>query len=63
MRWVHRFERPNGIPFKVDLRDRFRNYMIGFQEIGKNTDEIIEQFHDKLPAEYVQSVKEELSIE
>jgi len=62
LRWLHRFERPNGVPFRVDLRDRFRNYMIGFQEIGKDTDEIIEKFKDIIPIKYIESVKKELDI-
>ena len=63
LRWLHRFQRPNGVPFTVDLRDRFRNYMIGFQEIKKDTNEIIERFKDKLPPAYIEKVKKELDLE
>ena len=37
--------------------------MIGFQEIGKDTDEIIDRFKDKVSKEFFQSVKTELRIE
>ena len=62
LRWLHRFDRPDGIPFNVDLKDRFRNYMIGFHETGKNTDEVIEQFKSTVPANYMAEVKQELGI-
>ena len=33
LRWLHRFGRPAGVPYRPTKEDRFRNYMIGFQEI------------------------------
>tara|TARA_R100000664_G_scaffold26321_1_gene36483 strand:+ start:2548 stop:3378 length:831 start_codon:yes stop_codon:yes gene_type:complete len=62
LRWLHRFQRPNGVPFRLDLRDRFRNYMIGFQEIGKDTNEVIENFKKKIPPHIIEKVKKELDI-
>jgi hypothetical protein len=62
LRWLHRFGRPTGVPYRPTKEDRFRNYMIGFQEIGKDTSEIIERFKDKVSAEYIQTVKEELGL-
>lgn len=62
LRWLHRFGRPAGVPYRPTKEDRFRNYMIGFQEIGKDTNEIIERFKDKVSAEYIQTVKEELGL-
>lgn len=32
--WVHRFERPLGTPYQLDWRERIRNYLIGFDELG-----------------------------
>lgn len=62
LRWVHRFERPNGVPYSVNVNDRFRNYMIGFNEIGKNTDEVIEIFKNSVSEDFIKTVKEELQI-
>jgi len=62
LRWLHRFGRPAGVPYRPTKEDRFRNYMIGFQEIGKDTNEIIKRFKDKVSAEYIQTVKEELGL-
>lgn len=62
LRWLHRFNRPDGPKFTPLLQDRFRNYMIGFQEVGRDTNEIIKRFKDRIPAEIVNSVKAELNI-
>ena len=62
LRWLHRFGRPAGVPYRPTKEDRFRNYMIGFQEIGKDTNEIIDRFKDKVSTEHIQAVKEELGL-
>lgn len=49
LRWNHRFARPNGVPYSVDLRERFRNYMIAFNEVGKDIDEVIDNFKSFIP--------------
>ena len=36
--------------------------MIGFQEIGRDTNEIIERFKNKVSQEHIQAVKKELDI-
>ncbi len=33
-RWLHRFGRPLGIPYRNNWEDRFHNYFVGFREIG-----------------------------
>jgi len=62
LRWLHRFGRPLGVPFKPTREDRFRNYMIGFQEIGKDTNEIIDRFKDTVSKQHIKDVKEELGL-
>jgi len=62
LRWLHRFQRPGGVRFNPQLEDRFRNYMIGFQEIGRDTNEIIKRFHGRISDKFIESVKEELGI-
>ena len=34
LRWMHRFNRPLGTPYRNIWEDRFRNYMIGFTELS-----------------------------
>ena len=62
LRWVHRFERPDGLPYPNDLKDRFRNYMIGFQETKLDTNIVVKQFKDVIPADFITEVKRELAI-
>ncbi len=62
LRWVHRFERPNGVPYTLDLRDRFRNYMIGFNEVYKDTSPVLDHFKGTIQPEYIKQVKRELNI-
>ena len=62
LRWNHRFDRPDGVPYRNDLKDRFRNYMIGHQEVGLDTNIVIDQFKDRIPQDFIQEVKNELKI-
>ena len=34
LRWMHRFNRPMGVPYVNTWNDRVRNYLIGFGELG-----------------------------
>lgn len=43
-RWTHRFGRPAGVPYPISVRDKIRNYMIGFIELGLDLDPIYEHF-------------------
>lgn len=49
LKWVHRFQRPRGIQYKLDIRDRIRNYFVGFIELGKDPQEIIDHFNEEAP--------------
>jgi|TARA_R100000084_G_scaffold72049_1_gene32083 hypothetical protein len=62
MRWMHRFQRPHGVPYNCDLKDRFRNYMIGFHELKLNINDVIKQFKEVIPKEYILEIKKELGI-
>lgn len=44
LQWVHRFERPLGIPYRINWRDRIRNYLIGHDELGWDTLEMATHF-------------------
>jgi hypothetical protein len=60
LRWLHRFGRPDGPAFNPSIEDKFRNYMIGFHEIGKDLTEVIDQFKGLVTDEYIAEVKKEL---
>lgn len=34
LKWVHRFGRPGGVPFKCTVEDRVWNYFVGWMEFG-----------------------------
>jgi hypothetical protein len=44
LRWVHRFGRPNGVKYPLLMELKVKNYVIGFNEIGKDTQEIYDHF-------------------
>ena len=44
LQWTHRFQRPQGIPYRCEYIDRVRNYIIGWLELKKDTKEIFDYF-------------------
>jgi hypothetical protein len=48
LRWMHRFNRPMGTPYRNQWEDRVRNYIIGFRELGLPVDDIIRHFQGHL---------------
>ena len=42
--WSHRFERPNGVQYVNSWQDRIRNYLIGWDELGMPTTELLDHF-------------------
>ena len=44
LRWLHRFQRPMGLPYANRWEDRIRNYMIGLGELGQPTQPAEEHF-------------------
>jgi len=48
LRWLHRFNRPFGVPYVNTWEDRVRNYFIGFDELGLDTTPIEAHFKEFL---------------
>lgn len=44
LKWLHRFSRPNGVPYPNKYEDRVKNYFNSFLELNKPIFEIIEHF-------------------
>ena len=44
LRWMHRFNRPHGVPYPNIWEERIRNYVIGFRELGLDTKPVEEHF-------------------
>ena len=64
LKWVHRFSRPNGVPYLNLLEDRVWNYFVGWLEIYKDPEhkmikEIYDHFKEFLPTERLDQILEE----
>lgn len=64
LRWMHRFNRPDGIKYPLTLENKLRNYFIGRHELGMSIDDIIEHFSkwkdEKMLKNLAQMVKNEM---
>jgi len=63
LRWVHRFNRPLGVPYPNSWQDRIRNYIIGFQELGLSTEPIEEHFRKLLGEAAASSIFHSIGVE
>ncbi len=44
LKWIHRFQRPLGVPYPMNWPDRIRNYLIGHDELGWDQEELCRHF-------------------
>jgi hypothetical protein len=44
LRWLHRFRRSGGVPYRLNLSDRILNYLIGHREVGLDEAPVLEHF-------------------
>jgi hypothetical protein len=58
-RWLHRFGRPAGVPYRLTVDDKFRNYMIGHVELGLDLAVPIEHFSARLPQDRIVAIAAE----
>ena len=56
LRWMHRFSRPSGVPYRLTVEDKFRNFLIGHAELGLDLAPLFAQFMPRLPQELIVSV-------
>lgn len=62
LRWLHRFNRPNGTEYSNNLEDRFRNYYIGFLELGLDISTLKKEFKGAISKEFIENLEKELNI-
>jgi hypothetical protein len=60
LRWLHRFNRPNGVTYPNKYEERFRNYMLGFHELNLPTNELKEHFKDVLSEDKQSEIEKEV---
>jgi hypothetical protein len=58
LRWVHRFDRPMGVPYQPQWSHRIRNYLIGWKELGLDQQAVIEHFEQLLGEEQARPIVE-----
>jgi hypothetical protein len=46
LKWLHRFDRPEGLKYQITVDSRIRNYIMEFKELGISIDPIIQHFKD-----------------
>lgn len=63
LRWLHRFNRPDGIPYRNILEDKVRNYYIGHTELGLDTAPIDDHFTGVLGKEIFDRAKRDIYME
>jgi len=63
LRWVHRFNRPMGVPYANKWEDRIRNYMIGHAEFGLPTTDLEAHFEEILGADAARSIFDNVKSE
>ena len=51
LQWVHRFRRPNGVPYNLNIIDRIVNYLIGWTELKIDTKPIIDYYTTQVTPE------------
>lgn len=63
LRWVHRFDRPDGTPYPNIHEDRIRNYYLGFLEVGLDTAPIQDYFCKKGEEDHFHRIKRDVWAE
>ena len=59
-KWLHRFNRPAGIPFPNTLHDRFHNYIIGRIELDLPYDDVIDEFKKVLEVKTLNNIIQQI---
>ena len=63
LRWLHRFHRPRGTQYRNIWPDRIRNYLIGFEELGLDTEPVKAHFRECTDTQTVEQVSYALQCE
>lgn len=61
LKWVHRFGRPKGVPYPLQLKDRVVNYLIGWSELGMNYGEVLEFFKTSITNQQIAEILKDFS--
>ena len=56
LRWGHRFSRSEPVPYRLTVKDKLRNYVIGFMELGLALEPVLKHFARYLPEAKITAV-------
>jgi tetratricopeptide (TPR) repeat protein len=60
LRWTHRFQRPGGTSYENRWEDRVRNYLLGWREMGMDSEAALDHFSDMISDESVAKLNAEV---
>ena len=60
-KWMHRFNRPAGVPFPNILEQRFNNYIIGRIELNLPYDDVITEFKKHMDIKILNDIVEQIT--
>ena len=63
LRWIHRFNRPHGPPYRNTWDDRIRNYFIGADELGLDTGALEAHFRQQMGGDHFERVETAIRAE
>lgn len=63
LRWLHRFGRPAGVPYRLTVEDTFRNYIIGHAELGLDQEPVRAHFAEFLDEDALDEITREALFE
>lgn len=63
LRWLHRFHRPTGTKYANTFADRIRNYLIGFDELSWDINQVKQHFQGLIDASLLQEIVTDYELE
>ena len=63
LRWMHRFNRPDGVKYVLTLDNKIRNYFLGALELNEDVEPIIEHFKEWKPENQIRAMLEDVKRE
>ena len=62
LRWLHRFYRPHGVSYPLNLEGKVRNYLLGRIELGLPYDDVLDHFGPLMPRANVEEILRQLGL-
>lgn len=53
--WTHRFPRPGGVPYKLDIEQKVRNHLMTFRDAGLKLDPVVQYYKTRMDSDPLKS--------